>query len=175
MRDCELPSWTMRTEAPIASRLDCVPTRRNRRLRLPASLVVSKKHRRAVVDRHQQVDVAVAVEVAARQPAPDPRAARSRGRPPTPRPETCRCPDSGTSAAACAYPTLPRMFRTVSSMCPLATTRSSRPSRSRSANRQPNPSGRAREQPMPACVATSSIVRRRLGPDTDRSSRRRSS
>ncbi len=35
-------------------------------------LVVAKEHRRAVVGRHQQVDVAIAVEVAAGQPAPDP-------------------------------------------------------------------------------------------------------
>ena len=36
-------------------------------------LVVTKEHRRAVVDRHEQVDVAIAVEVAAGQPPPDPR------------------------------------------------------------------------------------------------------
>ena len=63
----------MRTIAPMASRFDFVPTSRNRRLRLPAELIVAEQHRRAVVGRHQQVDVAVAIEVAAREAAADPR------------------------------------------------------------------------------------------------------
>ena len=74
----------MRTVAPMASRFDLVPTSRNRRLRLPASLIVAEEHGGPVVGRHQQVDVAVAVEVAAREAAADARlrepAARRRTR-----------------------------------------------------------------------------------------------
>ena len=57
----------------MASRFDFVPISRNRRLRLPAPLIVAEQHRRAVVGRHQQIDVAVAIEVAAGEPAADAR------------------------------------------------------------------------------------------------------
>ena len=57
----------------MASRFDFVPIRRNRRLRLPRELIVAEQRRRAVVRRHQQIDVAVAIEVADGEAAADPR------------------------------------------------------------------------------------------------------
>ncbi len=56
----------------MASRLDCVPTSLKRTLRLPLDLIVPEEHRRAVVGRHQQIDVAVPIEVAAGEATTDP-------------------------------------------------------------------------------------------------------
>src|SRR3989442_912840 len=60
------------------------------------------------------------------------------------------------SCGGSAYPVFPRMFRTVSSMWPLATARSRKPSRSTSRNMQPNPRLFRDAAPTPERMETSS-------------------
>ena len=73
MRDCDAAAVedAHRRADRVAVRLRADET--EPQAAVAGGLIVAKEHRRAVVGRHQQVDVAVAIEVAAREPAADPR------------------------------------------------------------------------------------------------------